>query len=298
MVKVMLKQTLLFSSPVRLSLKNRQLVISPRDEDRIITRPIEDIGFVVIENQMVSVSIPLLNELVSNNVSVIICDAKGMPSSMLMGLDHNATQAESLRYQLDVSEPSRKQAWKQLVEQKIRNQASVLDKLGRGPHNLKIYYSAVLSGDSTNREGIAARQYWTQLFGKDFRREREGLPPNNLLNYGYAILRAATARALIGSGLLPALGLFHRNRYNAFPLADDVMEPYRPYVDEMAFGATEEGMLELDKETKVRLLNLLVTDVRIGKMTRPLSLALTTTSASLLKYYKGETKKVTLPVFS
>lgn len=118
------------------------------------------------------------------------------------------------------------------------------------------------------------------------------------MNYGYAILRAATARALIGSGLLPALGLFHRNRYNAFPLADDVMEPYRPYVDEMAFGATEEGMLELDKETKVRLLNLLVTDVRIGKMTRPLSLALTTTSASLLKYYKGETKKVTLPVFS
>lgn len=243
-------------------------------------------------------TIPLLNELVHNNVSVILCDAKGMPSSMLMGLNNNATQAESLKYQLNVSEPMRKQAWKQIVEQKIRNQAAVLDKLGIEHHNLKACYSSVLSGDTSNREGIAARQYWTQLFGKDFRREREGLPPNNLLNYGYAILRAATARALIGSGLLPALGLFHRNRYNAFPLADDIMEPYRPYVDEIAFGATEEGMLELDKETKVRLLNLLVTDVRIGKMTRPLSLALTTTSASLLKYYKGETKKVTLPVFS
>lgn len=273
-------------------------MITLKDSNEMITRPIEDIGFMVIENQQIIFTIPLLNELVHNNVSVILCDAKGMPSSMLMGLNNNATQAESLKYQLNVSEPMRKQAWKQIVEQKIRNQAAVLDKLGIEHHNLKACYSSVLSGDTSNREGIAARQYWTQLFGKDFRREREGLPPNNLLNYGYAILRAATARALIGSGLLPALGLFHRNRYNAFPLADDVMEPYRPYVDEMAFGATEEGMLELDKETKVRLLNLLVTDVRIGKMTRPLSLALTTTSASLLKYYKGETKKVTLPVFS
>ena len=294
----MLKQTLFFSHPARLSLKDNQLVITLKDSNELITRPIEDIGFVVIENQQIIFTIPLLNELVHNNVSVILCDAKGMPSSMLMGLNNNATQAESLKYQLNVSEPMRKQAWKQIVEQKIRNQAAVLDKLGIEHHNLKACYSSVLSGDTSNREGIAARQYWTQLFGKDFRREREGLPPNNLLNYGYAILRAATARALIGSGLLPALGLFHRNRYNAFPLADDVMEPYRPYVDEIAFGETEEGMLELDKETKVRLLNLLVTDVRIGKMTRPLSLALTTTSASLLKYYKGETKKVTLPVFS
>lgn len=294
----MLKQTLFFSHPARLSLKDNQLVITLKDSNEMITRPIEDIGFMVIENQQIMFTIPLLNELVHNNVSVILCDAKGMPSSMLMGLNNNATQAESLKYQLNVSEPMRKQAWKQIVEQKIRNQAAVLDKLGIEHHNLKACYSSVLSGDTSNREGIAARQYWTQLFGKDFRREREGLPPNNLLNYGYAILRAATARALIGSGLLPALGLFHRNRYNAFPLADDIMEPYRPYVDEIAFGATEEGMLELDKETKVRLLNLLVTDVRIGKMTRPLSLALTTTSASLLKYYKGETKKVTLPVFS
>jgi CRISPR-associated protein Cas1 len=135
------------------------------------------------------------------------------------------------------------------------------------------------------------------LFGKSFKREREGNAPNNLLNYGYAILRAATARALMGSGLLPALGIFHRNRYNAFPLADDIMEPYRPYVDEIVFNAAEEGLLELDKETKARLLNLLFTDVKIGKVTRPLTNALTITSASLLKYYKGETKKLTLPVF-
>lgn len=293
----MLKQTLFFSTPVKLSLKNLQLVISWKDSNDIVTRPIEDIGFVVIENQMISISIPLLNELVNNNVCVIICDSKGMPSSMLMGLENNATQAESLKYQLDVSEPAKKQAWKQLIEQKIKNQSFVLDKVGAFNHNLKAFYTTVLSGDSSNREGIAARQYWTHLFGKGFKREREGFAPNNLLNYGYAILRAATARALMGSGLLPALGIFHRNRYNAFPLADDIMEPYRPYVDEIVFNAAEEGLLELDKETKARLLNLLFTDVKIGKVTRPLTNALTITSASLLKYYKGETKKLTLPVF-
>lgn len=294
----MLKQTLFFAHPAKLSMKDKQLVITQKDCNEVITRPIEDIGFVVIENQQVSFTIPLLNELVSNNAGVVICDAKGMPSSMFMGLNNNVTQAESLKYQLSVSEPLRKQAWKQIVEQKIRNQASVLDKSGIKCHNLKAYYGSVLSGDTSNREGIAARRYWAFLFGKNFRRERDGLPPNNLLNYGYALLRAATARALLGSGLLPALGLFHRNRYNAFPLADDLMEPYRPYVDEIAFGAAGEGVLELDKEVKVRLLKLLVTDVKIGEMTRPLSLALSTTSASLLKYYKGETKKITLPVFS
>jgi CRISPR-associated protein Cas1 len=294
----MLKQTLFFSTPVRLSLKDKQLVISIKDSTEIITRPIEDIGSVIIENQMVSVTIPLLNELAVNNVCTIICDAKGMPSALFIALENNATQAESLKYQLDVSEPARKQAWKQIVEQKIKNQAMLLDKIGIKKHNLKAYYSNVLSGDSTNREGIAARRYWPLLLGDGFRREREGLTPNNLLNYGYAILRAATARALIGSGLLPALGLFHRNRYNAFPLADDIMEPYRPYVDEIVFSCAEEGLLNIDKEVKVRLLNLLVADVKIGEVTRPLSIALTTTTASLLKYYKGETKKLALPVFS
>lgn len=292
----MLKQTLFFSSPLRLSMRDKQLVISKKDSNEIVTRPIEDIGIVVIENQQVSFTVPLLNELVNNNAGVIICNAKGMPSSMLMGLDNNSTPVESLKYQLHVAEPSRKQAWKQLVEQKIKNQAAVLDILGIKNHNLKAYYSSVLSGDSSNREGIAARQYWSYLFGKDFRREREGLPPNNLLNYGYAILRAATARALVGSGLLPALGLFHRNKYNAFPLADDIMEPYRPYVDKVAFDAAEEGLLDLNKDVKTRMLKVLTADVRIGKVTRPLSIALTITSASLVKFYKGETKKLSLPV--
>lgn len=292
----MLKQTLFFSTPVRLSLKNLQLVITWKDNNDVVTRPIEDIAFVVIENQQISVSIPLLNELADNNVCVIICNSKGMPSSILTSLDSNSTQGESLKYQLATSEPSKKQAWKQIVEQKIRNQEAVLNKIGSTSNNLKAFYSNVLSGDSTNREGIAARQYWGSLFGKDFKRDREGLPPNNLLNYGYTILRAATARAIMGSGLLPALGIFHKNRYNTFPLADDLMEAYRPYVDEIVYNMAEEGVLEINKDAKQKLLNLLFADVKIGKVTRPLENALTITSASLLKYYKGEIKKLSLPI--
>jgi CRISPR-associated protein Cas1 len=293
----MLKQTLFFSTPVRLSLKNLQLVISWKDSNDIVTRPIEDIGFMIIENQMIYLTIPLMNELVKNNVCVIFCDAKGMPSSILQGLYTNSTQGEILKSQVSVSEPAKKQAWRQIIEHKIKNQSLVLEKIHGLGDKLKPYYHGVKSGDTSNMEGIAARQYWQLLLGKDFKREREGLPPNNLLNYGYAILRAATARAILGSGLLPGLGLFHRNRYNAFPLADDLMEAYRPFVDDVVYEAAEEGIFELNKEAKQRLLKILTMDVKIGKVIRPLEIALTSTTASLVKYYKGEIKNLNLPIF-
>lgn len=160
---------------------------------------------------------------------------------------------------------------------------------------LKTFYSNVKSGDADNREGIAAKMYWTQLFGKDFKRDRDGCFPNPLLNYGYSILRAATARALLGSGLLPNLGIFHKSRYNAFPLADDVMEPYRPYVDEIVYSIYLQGYDELNKDVKAAILRLLTCDVKIGKVMRPLQIALTITTASLAKYYAGEIKKLSLP---
>lgn len=237
----MIKQTLFFSTPVCLSLKNCQLVITWKDNKDKVTRPIEDIGCVVLENQMISITLPLFNELVKNNVAVILCDNKQMPTAMLQSLDANCTQAESLKYQLGVSEPMKKQAWKQIIEAKIRNQASVLKNTQNKGEVLKPFYTNVKSGDSDNREGLAAKTYWSNLFGKNFKREREGCPPNSLLNYGYSILRAATARALLGSGLLPNLGIFHKSRYNAFPLADDVMEPYRPYVDNLVFQLYKDG---------------------------------------------------------
>lgn len=291
----MIKQTLFFTTPVCLSLKNCQLVISWKDSDEKVTRPIEDLGCVVLENQMISVTMPLLNELVKNNVAIILCDHRLMPTSMLMSLDANTTQAESLKYQLAVTEPQKKQVWKQIIEAKIKNQWALLQKLGIDNSALKPLYMNVKSGDADNREGIAAKLYWIRLFGTEFKRGREGSPPNAMLNYGYAILRAATARALLGSGLLPNLGVFHKSRYNSFPLADDVMEPYRPYVDDVVYNLYISGCEELNKDTKAAILKILSCDVLIGKVMRPLQIALTMTTASLVRYYKGDIKKISLP---
>lgn len=291
----MIKQTLFFSTPVRLSLKNSQLVISWRDRDDVVTRPIEDIGCVLLENQQISISLPLLNELVKNNVAVVLCDYKQMPTAMLQCLDANTTQAESIKSQLGVTDTMKKQVWKQIIEAKIRNQALLLTKLGLNGEVLKPYYMSVKSGDVDNREGLVAKLYWNVLLGNRFRREREGDFPNALFNYGYAILRASTARALMGSGLLPNLGVFHKNRYNAFPLADDVMEPYRPFVDEIVCQLLESGCTELDKDAKEQLLKVLCSDVKIGKVMRPLQVALSFTTASLVKFYSSETKNLLLP---
>ncbi len=294
----MIKQTLMFTKPASLSLKDQQLVIDVKDSDQIVTRPIEDIGFVVVENQMVRMTVPLLNALADNNVSVIFCDNKEMPRSMLMSLEGNTTLQESYRYQIDASEPTKKRLWKQIVESKIRNQAALLSRVGKDGEQLKPYYMNVKSGDSDNREGGAARIYWGKLFEKGFQRERVGDAPNNLLNYGYAILRAAVARALVGSGLFPAFGLFHRNRYNAYPLADDVMEPYRPFVDEIVYRLyIDRDVEELDKASKAELLKVLTADVVMGKNLRPLQIALSMTTASLLKVFKGEESKLALPTF-
>lgn len=295
----MIKQTLMFTKPASLSLKDQQLVIDVKDSDQIVTRPIEDIGFVVVENQMVRMTVPLLNALADNNVSVIFCDNKEMPRSMLMSLEGNTTLQESYRYQIDASEPTKKRLWKQIVESKIRNQAALLSRVGKDGEQLKPYYMNVKSGDSDNREGGAARIYWGKLFEKGFQRERVGDAPNNLLNYGYAILRAAVARALVGSGLFPAFGLFHRNRYNAYPLADDVMEPYRPFVDEIVYRLyIDRDVEELDKASKAELLKVLTADVVMGKNLRPLQIALSMTTASLLKVFKGEETKLTLPTLA
>ena len=292
----MIKQTLMLTSAVSLSLKDNQMVITFKDNKDTVTRHIEDIGFVIVNNPNVSITIPLLNELADNNVAVVFCDRRQMPKSMLMTLDGNSTQQETYRFQIEASLPTKKNIWKQLVEGKIKNQALLLNKVGRNGNVLKQYYSNVKSGDTDNREGAAAREYWNRLFDSQFIRRREGEPPNNLLNYGYTILRAAVARALIGSGLYPAFGVFHKNRYNAFPLADDVMEPYRPFVDEIVYHLYFDGATnELDNNSKSALLRLLFTDVRIGKVTRPLENALSMTTSSLMKMLKGDNDKLVLP---
>lgn len=293
----MLKRTLFFSTPLDLTLRNNQLVVSTRQMPEVKNSiPIEDIGFVVLENQQINITLPLLNALSDNNVAVIICGDNFMPNAMLLNLDSNTTQGEVYRAQIEASEPLKKGLWKQVVEAKIRNQAALLNKLGKDGGKLKPYYSNVKSGDGDNREGIAAKIYWNELFGDDFIRSREGSSPNNLLNYGYTLLRAAVARALMGSGLFPAFGIFHRNRYNAFPLADDIMEPYRPFVDEIVFDLYANGERELTKQVKADLIHLLYTDTRFGKLLRPLEVGLTFTTASLAKCFTGEAKRLSYPL--
>ncbi len=293
----MLKRALFFSTPYCLNLRNGQMVIHTREAPDIQKSvPIEDIGFVILEEQQCSITLPLLNALSDNNVAVIFCDENRMPNAMLMNLDSNRTQGESYRTQIEASEPLKKGLWKQIVEAKIRNQAALLRKLGRDGDKLKPYYMNVKSADADNREGIAAKIYWSELFGTDFIRSREGLPPNNLLNYGYTILRAAVTRSIMGSGLFPAFGIFHRNRYNAFPLADDLMEPYRPFVDELVYNLYSQGHEQLNKEVKSQLLRILFMDTRFDKVMRPLDVGLTFTSSSLVKCLAGTQKKIVYPI--
>lgn len=293
----MLKRALFFSTPFCLSLRNNQMIINTKEMPEMQKSvPIEDIGFVILEHQQTNITLPLLNALSDNNVTVIFCGDNFMPNAMLMNLDSNKTQGESYRAQIEASEPLKKGLWKQIVEAKIRNQAALLNKLGKDGDKLKPYYTNVKSGDSDNREGVAAKIYWNELFGTDFIRSRKGIEPNNMLNYGYTLLRAAVARALMGSGLFPAFGIFHRNRYNAFPLADDIMEPYRPYVDEIVFEMYANGERELTKDVKSHLLRLLFTDTVFGKVTRPFDVGLTMTSASLSKCFSGIQKKIIYPL--
>lgn len=294
----MLKRTLVFSNAMDLSLKLNQIVIAYRElPSETVTVPIEDVGVVVLENQMTKITLPLLNALADANVSVVFCNNKGMPNSMLFNMESNNTQGETLRLQIAAGEVMKKQMWKQIVEAKIRNQSLLLDKVHGNGGVLKPYYTNVKSGDTDNREGIAARLYWQRLFGDDFIRDRTLPGINALLNYGYTILRAATARSLVGSGLLPAIGIFHHNRSNAFPLADDMMEPYRPYVDEVVYGLMLQDKLEINKETKAELINVLYADTYFTKVMRPLQVGLTRTSASLAKCYAKETMSLCLPFF-
>lgn len=293
----MLKRTLVFSSPLKLSLRNAQLVVSTKEaptEQRTV--PIEDIGMVIIENQMITLTMPLMNALVDGGVGVVLCDAKGLPHAMVQNMDSNNLQGECLRNQITMGEVMKKQLWRQIVEAKIRNQSALLQKIhGRGDV-LKPYYSNVKSGDADNREGIAARVYFSELFGEDFIRDRNIPGINAMLNYGYSVLRAATARALVSSGLTPSLGIFHHNRSNAFPLADDIMEPFRPFVDETVYHLCEQGIHEVDTDSKFELIATLSVDTHYEKVMRPLQVGLSITMASLAKCYAGEMKRLSLPM--
>lgn len=292
----MIKRTLFFRNPLQLRTKNNQLVITNKETGLIKQVPIEDIGFVVIESQEIYISIPTLSKLTENNVAVIFCDAKHMPASMLLNLNNHHIQQELFRNQINASTPLKKQLWQQIIKAKIKNQAHHLMLRNKPFKILKTYESKVLSGDTENREGVAAAYYWKNLFDFDFKRERHGKYPNIFLNYGYIILRAAVARAIAGSGLLSTLGLHHHNKYNAFCLADDVMEPYRPLVDAKVIEIVKNyPEQDLTVSIKAELLQLLTQTVHFKENKSTLMVALSKTTSSLQQCYAGKRKKLIYP---
>lgn len=295
----MIKRTLYFGNPTRLSVQQQQLLI--KTEDKEIRVAIEDIGVLVIDHYQVTVTHAVLHKLLDNNAAVITCNDKHHPTGLLLNLDGHTQQSEKFKAQIEASEPLKKQLWQQTVKAKIQNQAAVLAKWELDNSYLKRYVQLVLSGDTSNQEAQAARYYWKVLFNEEdpfFIRERFGEYPNNFLNYGYAILRATVARGLVSSGLLPTLGIHHRNKYNAYCLADDIMEPYRPYVDHLVkVLMLETQEQELTSDVKRRLLNIPNTDIKIDGKDSPLMVGLQRTTASLAACFEGKSKKILYPEF-
>lgn len=307
----MIKKTLYFGNPAYLSLHNAQMVIKLPEVEKSalsekfkkqneITKPIEDIGLVVLDNKQITITSGLLEALLENNSAVVTCDSKSMPVGLFLPLYGNTTQNERFRYQLDASEPLKKQLWQQTIKAKIFNQTAVLETCLKDKYKcMTQWMNDVRSGDPDNLEARAAAYYWKTLFHDipDFTRDREGVCPNNLLNFGYAILRAVVARALVGSGLLPTLGIHHHNKYNAYCLADDIMEPYRPYVDELVYGIVSKmgNNIELTKDIKAQLLSIPTLEVVVSGKRSPLMVAVSVTTASLFKCFSGELRKVAFP---
>jgi CRISPR-associated protein Cas1 len=298
----MIKRTLYFGNPAYLKTSNEQLVIEMHDTGEIKSTPIEDIGLLILDHQQITITQALMAKLLANNTALITCNHTHHPVGLMLNLDGNSLQSMHFQAQIEASVPLKKQLWQQTVTAKIMNQAALL-QLQREENKLLLNYAReVKSGDSENHEARAAAYYWKRVFPDflEFRREREGPPPNNLLNYGYAILRALVARSLVSSGLLPTLGIHHRNQYNAYCLADDIMEPYRPFVDLVVCQIIRGNgkFLEMTPAMKKQLLAIPAMDVRIDGQKSPLMNAVQRTSASLVKCFEGKARKLLFPVLA
>lgn len=298
----MLKRTLFFGSPGRLFLEHSLLAYEMRNANNVPekrTFPLEDLGFIVLESLQLAVTTACLNALAQENIAVVICDDAHMPSAMLQPFSGNTLSQRHTEAQLRATEALKARLWRQTVKAKISNQAECLKRLGLPDQRLRVLAESVKAGDADNAEAVAARYYFQQLSGTEmFSRNRDGEPPNSALNYGYAILRAAVARALTGSGLLCVAGIHHSNQYNAFGLADDIMEPFRPFVDEMVFSSRDFfAVPELEKAQKAQLLQLLTADVMSGAERRPLLNSISFTSASLVRCFLREETVIKYPEF-
>lgn len=295
----MIKRTLYFGNPAYLKTRTEQMVIEMHDSGETKTVPIEDIGLLILDHQQITITQGLMAKLLAHNVALINCNETHHPVGLLLNLDGNTLQSQKFKAQIEASQPLKKQLWQQTICCKILNQAALLTGQGHEVNYLASLTKTVSSGDAGNCEAKAAAWYWKRVFPEleGFSRDRYGFPPNNLLNYGYAILRAIVARSLVGSGLLPTLGIFHRNQYNAYCLADDIMEPYRPFVDLTVKTLMKEhdDWHELDTTKKKYLLNIPAMDVFIEGKKSPLLNAVQRTTASLSKCFEGKTRKLVYP---
>lgn len=292
----MIKRTLYFGNPAYLSIKMDQLVVSLPTSDQVSTIPIEDIGMVILDQQQLTITHEVIRRLQDNKAVILSCNASHMPQGMMLPLEGNYTQSEIQRYQVEATVPLKKQLWQQTIIAKIKNQQQLLDNLGIASERFEVLKKRVKSGDPDNIEGQAAAYYWPKIFD-GFIRDRYGDPPNHLLNYGYAIVRAMMARALLSSGLLPTLGIFHKNKYNAYCLADDIMEPYRPFVDQVVYRIYEDEGVQysMSNEAKKRLLSIATEDIYIGKRRSPLMVGMSMTTKSLAECFQGKKRKIIYP---
>lgn len=295
----MIKRTLYFGNPAYLKTASEQMLIELQEEDEAKSIPIEDIGLMILDHQQITITQALMAKLLANNVALVTCDHSHHPVGLFLNLDGNTLQSQKFQAQVEASAPLKKQLWQQTISTKIYNQSKLLCSQREDHKYLSELAKKVKSGDSENAEAKAASYYWKRIFPESFgfKRERDGQPPNNLLNYGYAVLRAIVARSLVGSGLLPTLGIFHRNQYNAYCLADDIMEPYRPFVDKVVCEIIQMNgrFLEIGSTIKKQLLGIPSMDVMIDAQKSPLINAVQRTTSSLAKCFEGNARKILYP---
>jgi len=294
----MIKKTINIESPAFIKTENEQIVITIKDSGDIQSLSAEDLGVFIVDNNQTVITSNAISKLMENNTIIAFCDKSHLPAGLCFPTTGNFAQTKRFNLQVNAKTTLVKALWKDIIKQKIKNQAFVLKKYGFDEKTLIVKSTKVKTGDSTNVEGSASQFYWRELFkSTEFKRAQDGVFPNNLLNYGYAIVRAITARAICVSGLHPSLGLFHKNVYNPFCLADDLMEPYRQFVDDRVYSYFLNPSFGeiLNKDLKKLLLNVIYCDVRINKETHPLSIGIGLTVNSLNNCFSEKQKKLALP---
>lgn len=294
----MITRSIYIGNPAYLKLKDEQMyILDPQSNEMKGKVAVEDLGVLMLDHFQITLTHQLIQRMMENNVVVISCNFHHLPHGIMLPLYGHTEHSQKVKYQIEASEPLKKQLWKQTVEAKIENQKQVLKNLGNYFEPMDFYLQNVKSGDSSNMEGIAAQHYWKYLISLDFIRDRFGDYPNLFFNFGYAVLRSMLARAIVETGLLPVLGIFHKNKYNPYCLADDLMEPYRPFVDllVMEWIKNNPETEELTKEFKAYMLRIATIDVSIDEKTRPLMVAIKTTTSSLFKCYTGEKRIISYP---